>query len=169
MVLRIGGAVFVACPDERLQAVYYRVDAGVRAVWRHLRGSGIDPGLVRAAEEANHKLGEHASALTVPVEFVTGFRDLAAAALGQLARLEAVFRQELSTRAVETVGFLEHGLESAMGAVEFERSCQAATESLLDGWADDPVSTMRRVRRETDVWSLAYQRYVRPELGQYHG
>ncbi|MFF4207965.1 hypothetical protein ACFYZE_01085 [Streptomyces sp. NPDC001796] len=122
-----------------------------------------------AAEKANRKLGEQAAALTVPEEFVTGFRDLAAASLGQLARGESVSRQELSTRAVETVGFLERDLGSATGAVDFERSCQATTESLLEGWGDDPSATLRRVRRETDVWALAYQRYVRPELGQYHG
>ncbi|MFJ1730680.1 hypothetical protein [Streptomyces sp. NPDC088254] len=169
LALRIGGAVFVACPDERLQAVYYRVDAGVRAVWRHLRGSEINQELLRSAEQANHELVRRASALTVPEEFVTGFRDLAAASLGQLARGEAVSRDELSSRAVEVAGFLESGLQSAAGAVDFERSCQASCESLLGSWADDPLSTMRRVRRETDVWALSYQRFVRPEVSSQPG
>ncbi len=35
---------------------------------------------------------------------------------------------------------------------DVERSCQAAAESLLEGWAEDPLFTMRRVRRGTDVW-----------------
>lgn len=75
----------------------------------------------------------------------------------------------MSARAVEAVGFLEAGVGSAAGAIEFERLCQATTESLLQGWAEDPLATMRRVRRETDVWALAYQRFVRPELGLGHG
>lgn len=77
----------------------------------------------------------------------------------------------MSARAIETIGSLEAGLGSAAGAVDFERSCQAAAESLLEGWAEDPMSTMRRVRRETGVWApaLAYQRFARPELGLGHG
>ncbi|MBG0853377.1 hypothetical protein I2W78_16355 [Streptomyces spinoverrucosus] len=169
VVLRIGSAVFVACPDDRLQSLYYRVDGGVRSVWRHLRGSEIHPRLVQEAEEANRQLWEQAPALPLPEEFLAGYRDLAAAALAYLDRDEAVSRDEMSARAIETVGFLEAGLDSAAGAVDFERSCQAATELLLESWAEDPLSTMRRVRRETDVWALAYQRFVRPELGLGHG
>ncbi|MFJ8637402.1 hypothetical protein [Streptomyces sp. NPDC093568] len=169
VVLRIGSAVFVVCPDERLQSLYYRVDGGVRCVWRHLRGSEIHPRLLQEAEEANRKLWEQASALPLPEEFLAGYRDLAAAALAHLDRDEAMSRDEISAYAIETVGFLEAGLDTAAGAVVFERSCQAATESLLEVWAEDPPSTMRRLRRETDVWALAYQRFVRPELGRYHG
>ncbi|MET8790422.1 hypothetical protein ACI2LF_40700 [Kribbella sp. NPDC020789] len=170
VVLRIGSAVFVACPDERLQSLYYRVDGGVRSVWRHLRGSEIHPRLLQEAEEANGKLWEQASALPLPEEFLAGYRDLAAATLAHLDRDEAMSRDEISARAIETVGFLEAGLDTAAGAAVFERSCQAATESLLGVWAEeDPLSTMRRLRRETDVWALAYQRFVRPELGRCHG
>ncbi|MGV9629997.1 hypothetical protein [Streptomyces sp. NPDC003487] len=169
LALRVGGAVFAACPDERLQGVYYRVDAGVRAAWRQLRGSAIDRELLRSAEAANCELVRRASALGVPEEFVAGFRDLAAASLGQLARGEVVSRAELSSRAVEVAGFLEAAPVSAAGAVDFERSCQAACASLLDSWADDPVSAMRRVRRETDVWAVSYQRFVRPQPGSYPG
>ncbi|MDA4889454.1 hypothetical protein PFZ55_21430 [Streptomyces sp. MS2A] len=169
VVLRIGSAVFVVCADERLQSLYYRVDGGVRSVWRHLRGSEIHPRLLREAEEANDKLWEQASALPLSEDFLAGYRDLAAAALGHLDRDEAMSRDEISARAIETVGFLESGLDTAAGAVVFERSCQAAAGSLLEGWAEDPLSTMRRLRRETDVWALAYQRFVRPELGRCHG
>ncbi|MGC9497057.1 hypothetical protein [Streptomyces sp. WG7] len=163
VVLRIGGAVFAACPDDSIRSLHYRVDGGVRAVWRHLRGSGIHPGVVREAEDANRALGEQAQALRLPEGFLGGYRALAAAALARFAGHEAVSREEMSARAVETVGFLEAGAGGAQGAVAFERSCQAATESLLEGWADDPLSTMRAVRRETGVWALAYQRFVTPE------
>ncbi|SNT18875.1 hypothetical protein [Actinacidiphila glaucinigra] len=169
MVLRIGSAVFVACPDDRLQSLYYRVDGGVRSVWRHLRGSTIDPRLMQEAQEANRKLWEQAPAFPLPQDFLVGYRDLAALALAYLDRDEAVSRDEMSARAIETVGFLEAGLGSAAGAVDFERSCQAATELLLQGWAEDPMATMRRVRSESGVWALAYQRFVRPELGLGHG
>ncbi|MFV0136080.1 hypothetical protein ACLGIH_23205 [Streptomyces sp. HMX87] len=169
VVLRIGSAVFVVCPDDRLQSLYYRVDAGVRAVWRHLRGSDIHPGILQGAEEANRTLWQQARALPLPEEFLAGYHDLAAGALAHFGRNEAVSRDDMSTRATETVGFLEAGVDSAEGAVAFERSCQAATDSLLESWADDPLSTMRKVRRETDVWALAYQRFVRPELGRGHG
>ncbi|MFD5905603.1 hypothetical protein ACFWHG_29510 [Streptomyces microflavus] len=167
--LRIGSAIFVACPDDRLQAEYYQVDAGVRSVWRHLRGSAVSPELVRAAEKANRSLWEQAADLAVPVEFVAGFRDLAAASLAQLSGSQALSHEEASARAVASAGVLEEGMESAAGAQDFERSCQTATNSMLEGWADDPLSTVKRIRRETDVWALAYQRFVRPELGQYHG
>ncbi|MFH8972580.1 hypothetical protein [Streptomyces sp. NPDC017890] len=165
VVLRIGGAVFVACPDDRLQSLYYRVDAGLRAVWRHLRGSDIHPRVVREAEDANRALGEQARALCLPAEFLRGYRDLAAAALAHFARHETVSQDEMSALALETVGFLEAGVDSARDAVAFERSCQAATEALLAGWADDSLSTMREVRRQTDVWALSYQRFVTPEPG----
>jgi hypothetical protein len=169
LVLRIGGAVFVACPDDRLQSVYYRADAGVRSIWRHLRGSVVDPGLVRAAREAGRSLADQASALSVPPEFVLGFRDLSETALAQLEGDETASHDEMAARAVAAVRFLESGLASAEGAVDFERSCQAATESMMAGWTDDPLSTIRRIRRETGVWALAYQRFVRPEPGRHHG
>ncbi|MEV8242404.1 hypothetical protein AB0R01_01445 [Streptomyces rochei] len=165
VVLRMGGAVFVACPDDRLQSLYYRLDAGMRAVWRHLRGSDIHPGVVREAEEANRALGEQSRALGLPQEFVLGYRDLAATALAHFARREEVSREEVCTRALEVVGFLETEVADAQGAVEFERSCQVAVGSLLEGWADDPLATMRKIRHETGVWALAYQRFVAPAPG----
>ncbi|MEU4979379.1 hypothetical protein [Streptomyces sp. NPDC021969] len=163
VALRIGGAVFAACPDDGLRSLYYRVDGGLSAVWRRLRGSDIHAGVGRAAEEANRLLGTRARALRLPEEFLRGYQDLAGAALARLARHEAVTRDGMSARAVETVGFLEAGVDGAQGAVAFERSCQAAADSLLEGWDDDPLSTMRAVRRETGVWALAYQRFVAPD------
>ncbi|MDX3097739.1 hypothetical protein PV417_24885 [Streptomyces sp. ME19-03-3] len=121
------------------------------------------------AEEANRTLWEQAPALPLPRDFLVGYRHLAAAALAHVGGGEAVSRVEMSARAIETVGFLEAGLGSAEGAVDFERSCQAAAAFLLEGWAEDPMSTMRRVRHETDVWALAYRRLARPELGLGHG
>ncbi|MFJ6914965.1 hypothetical protein ACIQUX_13535 [Streptomyces sp. NPDC101133] len=163
VALRIGGAIFAACPDDLLQSLYYRLDGGLSAVWRHLRGSEIHPGVVRAAEEANRVLGTQARALRLPEEFLRGYQCLAGAALARFTRHEAGTRDETGARAVEAVGFLEAGVDGAEGAVAFERSCQAATDSLLEGWAVDPLSTVRAVRRETGVWALAYQRFVTPE------
>ncbi|KFG75594.1 hypothetical protein [Streptomyces mutabilis] len=164
-VLRIGGAVFAACPDERLRSLYYRMDAGMRAVWRHLRGSDIHPRVVAEAEDANRALGEQSRALGLPEEFLRGHRDLVATALAHFAGREEASQEDMSARAVETAGFLEAGVGSAQGAVDFERSCQVAAQSLLQGWADDPLSTMRKVRRETGVWALAYQGFVTPVPG----
>ncbi|AXL88550.1 hypothetical protein C4J65_09570 [Streptomyces sp. CB09001] len=161
-VLRTGGAVFAACPDERLRSLYYRMDAGMRAVWRHLRGADIHPGVVAEAEDANRVLGEQSRELGLPEEFLGSYRDLAATALADFAGREEVSQEDVSALAVEAVGFLEAGVASAQGAVDYERSCQVAIRSLLQGWADDPLSTMRKVRRETGVWALAYQRFVTP-------
>ncbi|MDG9721344.1 MULTISPECIES: hypothetical protein [unclassified Streptomyces] len=169
VVLRIGGAVFGACPSDRLRSLYYRVDAGARAAWRHLRGSAPHPGVGQDAQQANIELWERASALPLPAEFLTGYRDLATAALVRLYHDETVMsRAETAARAIETVGFLEAGREGAAGAVDFERSCQASSDSLLEGWAEDPLPVLRRLRRQTDVWALAYQRFAGPGHGPGH-
>ncbi|MFD8448380.1 MULTISPECIES: hypothetical protein [Streptomyces] len=51
------------------------------AVWRHLRGSEVHPGVVRAAEDANRVLGTRARALRLPGEFLRSYQGLADAVL----------------------------------------------------------------------------------------
>ncbi|USQ88784.1 hypothetical protein NFX46_36580 [Streptomyces phaeoluteigriseus] len=164
-VARVGGAVFVVASDEeRLQQLYYRVDAGVSAIWRSFRGYELRESLLADAASANEKFsGEFPPAL-LPREFMADYSRLARKLFRALpAGQSTVTGTDFSEIALRAAGTLAAGVPAAREAAEFERSCQEEAARILSG--DGPVeeSAVREIRKRSGVWALQYQRLVRPQ------
>ncbi|MFF8973201.1 hypothetical protein [Streptomyces sp. NPDC014995] len=161
---RVGGAVFVIASDEeRLQQLYYRVDAGVSAIWRAFRGYELRERLLADAASANEKLsGEFPPAL-LPRDFVADYSRLVRNLFRALPAAESTATEadfsEIALRAAEC---LAESVPAARGAVEFEQSCQDEAARILSGEGPVEESVVREIRKRSGVWALEYQRLVRP-------
>ncbi|MEU6622857.1 hypothetical protein ABZ926_19115 [Streptomyces litmocidini] len=168
LLVRIGGSVFVACRSRAVEELFYRVDTGARSVWPYCRGAFVSDELLANATEACHALEQDVRNVSLPTEFTLAYTELAASFLSCLATGSVPSQQAVVDRASSAVDVLASGLETAVGARDFERACQEDACQILTGWEQDSLAAVRQLRRRTDEWALVYQRFVRPELGSFH-
>ncbi|SHI03995.1 hypothetical protein [Streptomyces sp. 3214.6] len=162
---RMGGAVFVVASDEeRLQQLYYRVDAGVSAIWRTFRGYELRERLLADAASANERLSSDFPPEWLPREFVADYSQLVRNLFRSLPVAEsAVTETDFSAVALRAAGCLAENVSAAREALEFERTCQEEAMSILSGEGPVEEAVVREIRKRSGVWALEYQRLVRPQ------
>ncbi|WP_159046577.1 hypothetical protein [Streptomyces sp. XY413] len=67
---RVDGALFAACVNDRARQVFYRMDAGIRIIWRSLRGYGLNVHVLDDAARANEALLGEVDYVGISREFV---------------------------------------------------------------------------------------------------
>ncbi|MEV5903612.1 hypothetical protein [Streptomyces sp. NPDC052127] len=161
---RVGGAVFVVASDEeRLQQLYYRVDAGISAIWRAFRGYDLRESVLADAASANEKLSGEFPPAWLPREFVADYSRLVRKLFGALPAAQSTATgTEFSEIALRAAECLAENVSPARQAVEFEQACQEDAARILSG--DGPVeeSAVREIRKRSGAWALEYQGLVRP-------
>lgn len=168
LLVRIGGSIFVACRNTATEEFFYRVDTGTRSVWPYCRGAIVSDELLADAAEACDALERDVSNVSVPADFTRAYTELASSFLACLTTGSVPSQRDVVDRALSALDILASELITAAGAGNFERACQEDARQILTGWDQDSLATVRQLRRKTDEWALAYQRFVRPDLGSFH-